>query len=112
MQSLCPHCKFPIQDTFFFCPNCGHEIKKSPNLISVPKQIVLYLVAFLLPPFGLIPGLKYLMSPESKVKMVGGVMVGLTVISIIITFIIFQSIASQYTELLNGPITEYRKLGL
>ena len=64
MQLQCPKCKFPILENYFFCPNCGKKLKNGPLPINIEKQIGLYLISFLVPPFGLLPGVRYLLQKD------------------------------------------------
>lgn len=95
---LCPSCKNPILPSYFFCPNCGKALQKRPLATSVGKQIEVYLVSVFLPPFGLVPGFKYLFQPDGKSKVVGVVCLVLSVASIWLTVyytIVFFHSANQ-----------------
>lgn len=75
---VCKSCQNPIAETFYFCPYCGKKLKSAPLSTSVGKQIGVYLLAVLVPPFGIIPGIKYLNQPDDKSKVVGLVTILLT----------------------------------
>lgn len=79
---LCHTCGSAIQSTFYFCPNCGKKLKDPPVSTTIPRQIVLYLVAFFLPPSGLFTGIKYLRQNGDKPKYIGTVLIVLTIVSI------------------------------
>lgn len=84
-QLVCDFCHVVSSPEFFFCPNCGKELRKKPLSTSVFKQVGLYLFAFFLPPFGLFPGIKYIKQNSQTEKLVGLVMILLTIISTLIT---------------------------
>jgi len=100
--SICPKCKNNIGPTDFFCPVCGYKIVGGDASTSLFKQISVYLLSLFLPPFGLIPAIKYLKQGDDKSKKIGIVAIVLTVLSIIISFLIFKSFMSTYTKTLNG----------
>lgn len=98
----CPTCHTKLQPNFYFCPNCGRKVKGAPPSVSVISQIGVYALSFFLPPLGLVPGVKYLLQPDRKVKTVGIICIALTALSVVITFIIMAQVAEQYMKLLNG----------
>lgn len=81
IKSQCKNCKIATLDYYFFCPNCGKKLKEPPFKFSWEKTIAIIVGAILLPPFGLIPGIKYLFKDDLKAQIIG-------VITIVLTFII------------------------
>lgn len=59
MDSTCKRCGGLVQESFYFCPNCGKKRKEPPPSTSLSAQLVVYLVSFFLPPLGLIYAYKY-----------------------------------------------------
>jgi hypothetical protein len=98
----CRYCKAGISSEDYFCPNCGKQLKVKPSSTGFWNQAGIYLLSFLLPPFGLWPGIKYLRQPDKKAKMVGLVAILLTVISIALSFWIVAAYMDSYSKLLNG----------
>lgn len=103
-NSACPKCHLLVLPVFYFCPNCGKVLRAKPLSTSVGKQIGIYLLSIFLPPLGLIPGFKYLFQKESGAKIVGGVAIGLTIISIAITVNLAMGLFNQYALLLNPQL--------
>ena len=109
----CRKCKVPISDSFYFCPNCGKKIKEPPFKFSLSKTIVIILESVLIPPFGLIPGIKYFFKNDHKAQIIGMVAIGLTIISTIVgimfTINLFKGTMKTYNEinqmqnLINSP---------
>jgi hypothetical protein len=99
---ICPKCKNLVGPTDFFCPTCGFKIIGGALSPSLLKQISIYLISFLLPPFGLIPAIKYLKQGDPKSKQIGIIAIVLTLLSVIISFFILQSFMNSYNEALNG----------
>ncbi|MFA6016774.1 MAG: zinc ribbon domain-containing protein [Patescibacteria group bacterium] len=104
---LCPICHFKVQADWFFCPNCAKELKEKIPEISIPKQILIYLVSFFLAPLGLGWGLKYIRSKDSKTRNIGIISIVLTVVSIILMVIASKSFIDQYTKMLNNIVPSY-----
>lgn len=87
MESLlnCPSCKQNIAVSDYFCSNCGKKLKDKPLSMSIGRQILVYLLSFLLPPLGLWPAVKYLKQDSEKSRMIGFIAIFLTIISIVVT---------------------------
>jgi uncharacterized OB-fold protein len=103
---ICPSCQHPLTDADYFCPNCGKKIKNKPVSTSLGKQIVVYLVSFFLPPFGLPWAFRYLRQEDEKSKAIGYVVIGLTILSIVIsiwlTINFVNQTSKEITNDLNG----------
>lgn len=92
----CPACKFPaLPADAHFCPNCGVKLNAE---ISMSQQIGLYALSFFLPPFGIIPAIKYLRQPTQKAKTIGIVAIILTVLSIVITVLSISTVMNMYSQ--------------
>lgn len=110
---VCLKCKLQIPEssTLFFCPNCGAVLKQKPPLTSVGKQIGLYLISFLLPPFGLWPAFKYLKQPDSTSKRIGWIAITLTVLSIILSVWATVDFFQKANEMMGAQLNQYQNLG-
>lgn len=103
-QNFCPRCKSALAPIVNFCPTCGFLIKEPPVVMSIKKQIGLYLVSFLLPPLGLWPGIKYLKNSDEKVRHVGLIAIFLTILSIIISTWAYIGFIKTVNKTLNQQI--------
>lgn len=112
MQLTCPSCKSPILETYFYCPNCGKMVKRKPPSTSLSKQISLYLFCIFFPPFGAIPGLRYLSQEDSKSKTIGGVALVLTTVSLILTVVFTVQFVNQVQSSIKQQEKMYQNLGL
>ena len=99
---MCPICSFQLVPEWYFCPNCGKQLKEAPIVISIPKQILIYAVSFFLAPFGLSWGLKYIKYKDRHVKIVGIISLVLTFLSIIMMLFAFKYTMDQYSKTLNS----------
>ena len=98
----CESCHVVSPATFFFCPNCGHSLRPKPLSTTITKQIALYLLAVLLPPLGLWPGIKYLKGKTDAEKIVGAVLVILTVVSIVLTLWFSLGVLNSFQKAINS----------
>lgn len=106
ISPACPSCNTAVFDTSYFCQNCGKKIRERPLSTSVARQIVIYLVSFFIPPYGLVYGVKYLRQEKESAKAVGVVAVILTLISIMISMIFVISLINTMNRLLGGELTQ------
>ncbi len=113
MNLTCKYCKASVAENFYFCPNCGKKIKEPPFKFSLSKTIVIILESVLIPPFGLIPGIRYFLKNDHKAQIIGMVAIGLTIISTIVgimfTINLFKGTMKTYNDisqmqnLINSP---------
>jgi len=113
----CPFCHYPTIEAFYYCPNCGKNLKAAPVSISVLKQIWIYAISLLLPPLGLWPGIKYLKQSNDKAKTIGLVAIILTIISSAVTIWLTMGLISQVTQSFTGSagstnMNQLQNLGL
>jgi len=97
----CKYCKSPIQESFYFCPNCGKKLKEPPFKFSLGKSITIIIVALLFPPFGLIPGIKYFLKDDKRAQFVGMITIAVTIIAIGLMFVVTMRIANYYKDTYN-----------
>ncbi|MCL5733286.1 MAG: zinc ribbon domain-containing protein [Patescibacteria group bacterium] len=100
----CPYCGAPIDANFYFCPNCGKQLRIKPAQTSVMSQIGVYLLSFFLPPLGLWPAYKYLKQSDGKSKMIGWIAVALTVISLVLAVWLFQGFTAYLNQSINNQL--------
>ncbi|MFI5265711.1 MAG: zinc ribbon domain-containing protein [Candidatus Levyibacteriota bacterium] len=102
MEIICPHCKNKASDADFFCPSCGKKLKDPPLSTGIGKQISIYLIAILLPPFGLIPAVKYLKGGNQKAKMIGLTALVLTIVTILVTILLTLQVVSEANKVISS----------
>lgn len=111
-EITCPFCNTQIPSTVFFCPNCGKKIKEPPAITTVGKQIEIYLICVFLPPFGLIPAIKYLKQADPKAKQIGIIALILTAISLILNFWLIISLIGNINDQINTQLNGINNLGI
>ena len=90
MQSLCPQCHQTISPEWYFCANCGKNLKEKPPSTTWLAQTSLYLLSIFLPPLGLWPGMKYVRSSYPPARRVGIIIIVLTAVSLVVGFVILE----------------------
>lgn len=90
MNLQCKYCGALITPGTYYCSNCGKILNDPPFAISTMRIIWLSVISVLLPPFGLIPGVKYMLKNDTKATMVGLLLVILTFLSF--AFMIYFSL--------------------
>jgi len=101
-EGICPLCHKEVLAAYYFCPNCGNNLKEGPAEITVVTQIGLYALAIFLPPMGLWPGIKYLTKKDPKAKKIGAIVLALTLLSTILTIWEIFNLLGNYLEMING----------
>lgn len=104
-KEVCSVCHQAVKEEYFFCPNCGHNLKEAVLPVSVLKQIGLYALAVILPPWGFYPEIKYILKNSPQAKRVGLITVLLTTLSMaLMLWLIFRE--------LNVYLDQFSALGL
>jgi uncharacterized membrane protein YvbJ len=85
-NAVCPRCYGRVPDNANFCPACGKRLKEEAPATTVSRQLTVYLVSLLLPPFGLWYAWKYLKQSDSKSRKIAITAIILTVVALIFTF--------------------------
>lgn len=97
-QLICPYCKSQVSQTFIFCPTCGKNLKVVQNQSSLGKLLGTLFLCVFLPPFGLIPAIKYLKQDDQNAKRLGVLALTLTIISTVVTIWISLSLINQISQ--------------
>jgi hypothetical protein len=88
---ICPQCHFPVKPEYYFCPNCGKNLRTPALGTDLMDQILLYGFSIILPWIAYLAitkwqGIKYLRSPDERAKQMGMIALALIIISSIIAF--------------------------
>lgn len=102
MDLICKRCKQPVQESFYFCPNCGKKIKEPPPSTSIPSQLVVYLVSLFLTPLGLIYAYKYFRHGGTKERYIAITAVVLTCLTIYIQYIFISTAWENVSQTLKA----------
>lgn len=104
MDLKCTKCHIVVRATDYFCFNCGNNLKPTPPSIKFIDQLVLYIKSILLPPFGIFFAIVYLKQNDSKSKIIGTIAILLTLISLVVSIILFADFMKTLNEQLNNQI--------
>lgn len=108
---VCPVCHLPVQPEFYFCPNCGKELREKPLSTSVATQAWIYAFSIVMPMIAFLgishwPGVRYLRSDDEAAKQIGIIASVLMAISTIVTFwlaiVWIQSYVQSSVNSING----------
>jgi hypothetical protein len=113
--AICPSCHQPVSPSYFFCPNCGFNLRPAPLPTGGAAQLMLYAHSIILPSLCFLSiskwkGYKYFKSTNAAERQIGTVAIVLLVLSTFITYwyvytwtmnYVQQSISAVNTDL-NG----------
>ena len=102
LKNVCAVCHQPILESYYFCPNCGANLREKTAPVSVIMQIGLYALAIFVPPLGFVPGVKYMMKKTTQAKRVGLITVLLTTISTVLTIWAIFAFLNKYLSEISG----------
>lgn len=90
---LCPQCHFPVKPEYYFCPNCGKNLRQAVAVLPTDAlaQFLLYGFSIVLPVIFYLAitkwqGIKYIRSSDPKAKQMGYIALALLVVSSVIFF--------------------------
>src|SRR5580700_568205 len=83
---VCPYCHQPILPTYYYCPNCGTNLRASQLPTTEAAQAWLYIFSIILPMIGFLliskwKGWKYYKSQDQKTHQIGQIALALCIIS-------------------------------
>ncbi len=86
---ICPQCHLPVLPEYYFCPNCGANLRLRPLSMTIGTQVLLYLFSAALPWIAYVaitkwPGPKYLRSEDPRARAIGWIALGILVVSSIV----------------------------
>ena len=102
-QNICSICHQPILSEYYFCPNCGNNLKPVPLSTTVATQVWIYIFSIILPMICFIfvtrwKGIKYLKSNDPKAKIVGQIACVLLFVSTIVTIWLAYNWTEQFVQ--------------
>ena len=101
---LCRYCNNPVIQDDYFCPNCGKKLKDKPVSTGIGKQILVYLISFFLPPFGLPWAFRYLKQNDEKSRIIGYTVITITILSLIINIWLITAFINQTNKAINNDL--------
>lgn len=98
---ICPGCHIQVRQTDYFCYNCGKNLHPRSLSTTLATQVLYYLGSLVLPPMGIVWGIRYLREQNNNAKIIGGIMIILTFIEL---FILIQ-FTIQIINMINTQVT-------
>jgi hypothetical protein len=88
---ICPQCHFPVKPEYYFCPNCGKNLRVPPLGTGLLDQLLLYAFSIILPWIAYLAitkwqGIKYLRSADGRAKQIGLIALILLIASSVVAF--------------------------
>jgi hypothetical protein len=88
--AICPYCHQPVEQQWYFCPNCGTKLDLAPLSTSIGTQLWIYAFSIVLPMICFLaiskwPGMKYYRSEDKKTKTIGTIAWVILVLSTLVT---------------------------
>ncbi len=89
--ATCTVCHQPLLPTYYFCPNCGHEIRQAPLPTTSEAQLKIYAHSFLLPMILFFTitkwkGYTYFKSEDPQAKQIGTIAIAILVLTTVGTY--------------------------
>ena len=107
---ICKYCQGNISSADYFCPLCGKKLKEKPLSTSLKSQILVYLLAVLLPPLGIWPAIKYFRQEDEKSKKIGLTIIILTVIAVVVTVWLTAGLVKTFNQKIGEQMDLYQGL--
>ena len=88
---VCPQCHLPVRPEYYFCPNCGTNLRRPPLSTTIGAQVLIYLFSAALPWIAYLAitkwqGLKYIRSGDPQARAIGWIALGILVASSVVAF--------------------------
>lgn len=105
---VCPSCHVEVRATDYFCYNCGKNLKPKPLSTSLTQQILIYLGSVLLPPLGLVWGIRYLRQKDETSKVAGIISIILTVVFLVLLIKFTNDTIKTINEQVNSQLQQFQ----
>ena len=102
----CPVCHQPVSENDYFCSNCGQNLKPIPLPTNIYSLFLLYIKCLLLPPMGVVWGIRYLKQKDTKSKITGLIAIIITVIILEIALKITLSLIDTVNKQVNSQLQD------
>jgi hypothetical protein len=100
----CPKCHQQAPLHAYFCPNCGENLRPVPAKTDLSSQIGLYTKSVLLPPLGIVWGLRYLKNERWQSRLIGLTAIVITVVVIVVGVKLTIELINNINEQVNSQL--------
>lgn len=104
---ICSKCHRSVDATDYYCRNCGKKLHSPPLTADFSTLIILFLKTVLLPPLGFIWGFRYLFQPDNRSKLIGFLVIVITLIETILLTQYTITMVNTATEQINQQLNSY-----
>ncbi|RJR28403.1 hypothetical protein C4564_05465 [Candidatus Microgenomates bacterium] len=104
MDPTCPACHIAIRATDYYCFNCGKNLRPAPLPTTWQKQLEIYLGSLLLPPLGIVWGVRYLREKDKQAQIVGAIAIVVTVVTLVVVTKVSIDLFNNLNNQINSQI--------
>lgn len=106
---LCPQCHFAVKPEYYYCPNCGKNLRAAALPTDTLSQFLLYGFSIVLPFIAYLAitkwqGIKYIRSEDPKAKQMGYIALIILIVSSI--FVIWWTTV-QIEGYIQSSVTDF-----
>jgi hypothetical protein len=83
-QTLCPACHVEVRPGDYFCFNCGKNLHSAPPSMAMSTLLGYSAGSVVLPPMGIIWGIRYIGSTDTKAKIFGLFLIFITIAELVL----------------------------
>lgn len=100
----CLRCHQPVNEADYFCHNCGQNLKPALPPTDISKLMTLFIKSALLPPMGIIWGLRYLRQNDKKSKISGLAAIVITLLVLVMAIRFTINISNTISARMNDQM--------
>jgi hypothetical protein len=104
---VCPVCHIAVRPTDYFCFNCGKNLHPKPLVLTPGKIASQFVGTLMLPPVGIIWGIRYLREPDRKIRAFGIALMITTVAELIMLVIYTISTFNYINSQVNNQVQNF-----
>lgn len=100
-QPECPVCHSVIKISDYYCYNCGKALRVAPKSVSLTSIILYSIASLVLPPMGILWGIRFIRDGQPRSKALGISLIILTIVELIVLTISTIQLVNTVNEQVN-----------